>query len=126
MNKLQAYSAFWSGFGWPAYDENSVPASNEQERISRLPYITYETATDDFGRPLALTASLWDRSTEWTSVAEKESQISDFIGRGGRMIAYENGAMWIKRGSPWSQRMAEEGNDTIRRIVLNIELEFID
>ena len=120
MNKLQALHAFWSGFKLPAYDENTVPESAE------LPYITYEVATDDFGDAVALTASLWWRSNSWEDISLKEQEIADYIGRGGRMIAYEGGAMWIQKASPWSQRLSDESSDTIRRIILNISVEYMD
>lgn len=120
MNKIQALHAFWGSFGLKAYDETSVPDGAE------LPYITYEVSSDDFGKSLAQTASLWYRSSSWADITAKEMQIADFIGRGGRMIAYTGGAMWIQKGQPWAQRMAEPSDDMVRRIVLNIEIEFLD
>lgn len=119
MNQIQTLHAFWSGFGLKAYDETSVPDGTE------LPYITYEAGDDDFGHPIALSASLWYRSSSWAGITEKEMQIADFIGRGGRMLAYDGGALWIQKASPWAQRMAEPSDDTIRRIVLNIQLEVL-
>lgn len=127
MNKLQTLQAFWSGFGIPAFDENSVP--DEKERIAlygaAFPYITYDVTVDSFGYSVAQTASLWYRSTSWQDITEKEMQIDEFIGRGGRMIAYDGGAMWIKKANPWAQRLS--GNDdSIRRIVLNLEIQYVD
>lgn len=120
MDKIQTLHAFWSGFGLKAYDENSVPDD------AQLPYITYESSSDDFGNPLAQTASLWYRSSSWNDVSLKEQEISDFITRGGRMIAYDGGAMWIQRSNPWAQRIEEPSDDMIRRIVLNVTVEFLD
>ena len=119
MNAMQALQYFWAGFGWPAYNEYSVPDEVQ------LPYITYEAANDFLGETLGLTASLWDRSPSWGSVMSKEQEISDFIGRGGRAIAFDGGIIWIKRGTPWSQRLDEPSDSMIRRIVLNLEVEFI-
>ena len=120
MNKEQALHAFWSGFDLLAYDENSVPDS------ATLPYITYELAVDDFDHPVGLTASLWYRSSSWADITEKEQQIADYIGRGGRMIAFEGGAMWLGKGSPWAQRMNDPNDEKIRRIVMNVVIEFLD
>lgn len=120
MNKMQTLHSFWSGFKLKAYDENSVPDE------ARLPYITYEVASDSFDNPLALTASLWYRSSSWAEITEKEQEISDFITRGGRMVAYDDGAMWIQKDSPWAQRMNDDSDDMVRRIVLNISIEFLD
>lgn len=118
MNKLQTLQAFWSGFGIPAYDENSVPDE------AQLPYITYDVSVDEFGNSVAQTASLWYKSTSWRDITEKEMEIAEFVGRGGRMIAYDNGAMWIKKANPWAQRMSD--SDTVKRMILNLEIEYLD
>lgn len=118
MNKLQTLQAFWSGFEIPAYDENSVPDE------AQLPYITYDVSVDDFGNSVAQTASLWYKSTSWRDITEKEMEIAEFVGRGGRMIAYDNGAMWIRKANPWAQRMSD--SDTVKRMILNLEIEYLD
>lgn len=120
MNKMQALHAFWSGFGLTAYDEASVPDNTP------FPYITYEASSDDFGGVIPLTASLWYRETGWANITEQEQQISDFISRGGRSVRYDGGAMWIQKARPWAQRMNDPSDDMIRRIVLNVTIEFLD
>lgn len=120
MDKVQTLHTFWSGFGLKAYDENSVPDT------AKLPYITYESSVDSFGNFIALTANLWYRSSSWSEITAKEQEIADFITRGGRMINYDGGAMWIQRASPWAQRLPEANDDMIRRIVLNYTIEFMD
>lgn len=118
MNSIQTLHSFWSGFGLKAYDESSVPDG------AQLPYITYEVASDEFGYPLTISASLWYRSSSWAEITEKEQEISDFIGRGGRMLKYDKGSMWLFKGSPWAQRM-DDPDDMIRRIVLTVTIEFL-
>ena len=59
-------------------------------------------------------------------VQEKEEQIAEFIGRGGVMISYDGGSMWIQKASPWAQRMNDPSDEMIRRIVLNVTIEFLD
>lgn len=120
MNKMQALHSFWSGFGLKAYDENSVPDSTP------LPYLTYESSVSDFGNTLAQTANLWYRSSSWADITAKEQEIAEFITRGGRTIAYDSGAMWIQKASPWAQRLEEPSDDMIRRIILNVTVEFLD
>jgi hypothetical protein len=119
-NKAQAVYEFWSGFTWPAYDENTVPDD------AQLPYITFEAGTSGFNdAPLGLTASLWARSMSWSSVEEKAAEIAAHLGEGGSIVRYPSGALWVKRGSPWSQRLSEPDDDSLRRIVLNIEAEYL-
>ena len=122
MNKVQAYFAFWSQFGWAVYDETSTPDDAE------MPRITLEFGNDDFGHPIALVASLWTRSTSWEAVELKAIQIEQTIAKGGIIVTYNDGgnAFWIERGSPWAQRMADSSDDMVRRIVLNLEVEFLD
>ncbi len=130
MDKIQALNQFWNGFGLPAFDENSVPEYISDEHGNQVklepPYITYEASVDDFGNPLAQTANLWYRSSSWIDVTKKEQEIAEFITRGGRMIAFDGGTMWIQKATPWAQRIAEEGNSEIRRVVLNLQIEYLD
>lgn len=118
MNKEQALHYFWSQFDVPAYDQSTVPED------AAYPRITYECATDNIGAQLILTGSLWDRSTSWKSVTELQHTIEATLGLGGQTIGYDNGLLWVKRGEPFAQRM-NDTDDSIRRIVLNIEVEYL-
>lgn len=120
MDKVKSYTAFWNGFGLHAYDETSVPDN------AVMPYITFEMMEDDFNNTLALTASIWYRSTSWTDSIEKSNEIRNAIGKGGKIVPYDGGAFWIKKGRPWAQHMAEDNDDSVRRTIINIEVEFID
>jgi hypothetical protein len=127
MDKAQALNSFWNSFGLPAFDEQTVP----DEIPDGLPadtwehYITYETITDSIGNSVPLTASLWYRSTAWDAITQKAEEISCYIGQGGALIHYEDGALWIVRGTPFANRMADPASDTTRRILLNITAEFL-
>lgn len=120
MNRDQAVHAFWSGFGIRAYEESSV------ESQAAFPYITHEGSVDYFGREVAQTASLWYRSSDWTDVIAKREEIENAITRGGKIITYDGGAVWIRMGDPWAQRMGDANDDMVRRIVLNYILEYIE
>lgn len=119
MTKEQAYHAFLAAFGWPVYDENTVPDD------ATLPRITYNFSDAEFGDPVAMSISAWDRSTSWVSVTAMKDQIYNAIGLGGKIIPFDGGYIWIKRGQPFSQRMADE-NDSIRRIYINVEAEYLE
>ena len=120
MDKLQALQSFWSGFNLTAYDENTVPDNAE------LPYITYSASVDNFDNPISHTASLWYYGNSWGAITAKEKEIASRITRGGTVVRYDDGAMWIKRGTPWAQRLSDPSNYTIRRVVLNLTIEFLD
>ena len=118
MTKEQAYHAFLASFGWPVYDENTVPDD------ASLPRITYNFSDAEFGDPVAMSVSVWDRSTSWASVTAMKDQIYNAIGLGGKIIKFDGGYIWVKRGQPFSQRMADE-NDSIRRIYIVLEVEYL-
>ena len=119
MDKAQCLHQFWSSFGLTAWDENTVPQS------ATLPYITYEISTDSFDGTILLSASIWYRSQSWAAISQKAEQISSYIGNGGITIPFTDGILWIKRGSPFAQRMGDPDDENIRRILINIEAEFI-
>ena len=68
MDKVQALHSFWNSFGLMAIDESS--AYDERMDIPDN-YITYEVQTSNLGDPVALSASLWYRSTSWADISQK-------------------------------------------------------
>ena len=119
MKKAAAIYQFWSSFGLTAYEENTVPTDAD------FPYITYQLVTDSFDREIPLTASLWYRSESWTAINAKTEEISQKISRGGKIIACDGVAIWLKRGQPFAQSMGDESDDLIKRKYLNITAEFM-
>ena len=119
MTKAAAIYQFWNSFGLTAYEENTVPTD------AAFPYITYQLVTDSFGREVQVTASLWYRSESWTAINAKTDEISQKISRGGKIISCDGGAIWLKRGHPFSQNMGDESDNLIKRKYLNITAEFM-
>lgn len=116
MNKWEALQNFWERFNIPAYDSQSVPDD------ATLPYITYEAQTDSLDGVLSLTSSLWYKSTSWKDISDKADEISDYIGL-GITIPLDTGYLWIVRGTPFAQRLAD--NDMVKRIIINIQAEYL-
>lgn len=121
MDSLKAINTFWNTF-LKAYDENTVPESAMV--VNGGKYITYNVSTSYFDEPVMLSASLWYKSTSWAEITKKAEEIGETIGIGGMVIPCDDGYIWIKRGVPFSQRMSDE-DDTIRRIYINIEVEYL-
>lgn len=119
MTKAAAIYQFWSSFGITAYEENTVPTD------AVFPYVTYQLVTDSFDREIPLTASIWYRSESWTAINAKTEEISQRISRGGKIIACDGGAIWMKRGQPFAQNMGDESDNLIKRKYLNITAEFM-
>ena len=119
MNKAQAIHSFWNSFGIPAYEQTTV----NDEQVGDL-YITYEVVTDSLDHAVPMSASIWHKhSTSWEDVSLKAEQISDALVQ-VKSIPLDTGFMYITRGQPFAQRVADE-DETIRRIYINIMAEFL-
>lgn len=120
-DKAQALYQFWSSFGLSTYDESSVPTGSN---APKFPYITYSVVTDNLGNNVGLTGSLWYRSSSWAAISQKAEEIAKRL-ENLSPIKIEGGYMWLKRGSPFAQRMSDPNDDMIRRIYINITAEFL-
>lgn len=130
MNKQQAYNVFWRQFGVLAFEENTVPDEQTIQKLidageaeSRYPYITYQVLTDDISGAVFPTASIWDKSNSWEKADILSNQIAGYI-QSMNTIKLDDGRMYITKGSPFAQHMGEEGDPSIRRIILNIGVQF--
>lgn len=121
MDKWQVQYDFWSQFGVPAYEENSVPDLKEVI----FPYITYEASGSGFNEPVSVTASIWDKNTSWSRV----DALSDLIEHHIRTMGcpkMDGGRYRVFIGStPFAQNMGDPDNDKIKRKVLNVNFEYM-
>ena len=130
MNKQQAYSAFWNGFGVLAFEENSAPTSDVLKQLAAAAgkptdiYITYQVLVDDLDGKVFPTASIWSKSSSWEKADTLSNTISSRI-EAMSTIKLDNGRMFITKGSPFAQHMGDEGDQTIKRIILNLGIEFL-
>lgn len=120
MDKWQAQDSFWNSFDIPAYDSNTVPEN------AQLPYITYEAFSAPLGVTKMVTASIWYRSRSWRDVSRKADEIAIYIKNMPPSMQIEGGRLKIRlpRDIPFAQRMSDPDTD-IRRIVINVEMEFL-
>lgn len=121
MDKTQTLHEFWSGFGIPAYDEQTVPDDAGEK------YITYSVATDSIGNVVNLTASIWDINTNsWDFVDMKAEEIAKAIAEMyPAAIKMDKGRLFLAKGNPFAQRMSDPSSDLVRRIYLNVQAEFL-
>ena len=117
MTKNAAIQSFFSGFGLDTYPSTSVPTGPD---APSFPYLTYTASTAcELGR-VAVTASLWYRSTSWTALNAKVEQISRAVGT-RTVIECDDGAIIIRRGNPWAQPMGDDTDNMIKRKILTFE-----
>jgi hypothetical protein len=123
MNKSQALHQFWSGFGIPAWDENTVP---EDDAIRGEKYIAYSVSTGSLDDVINLTAKIWDtNTTSWSFVESKAAEIAEHIARMvPPTIPIDNGRLYITEGRPFSQRIPNP-DDLVRGVYINIQAEFL-
>ena len=125
MTKIEALYSFFSSFGIPAYEENSVYAMAESGQTPTFPYLTVEIKTDSFGESdTFISFSLWYRSMVWTDIDAKSAQIAKAIGRVGKFVDYDGGSILIMRSSPWAQAMGDSSDDMVKRYLHSLKLRF--
>lgn len=119
MDKWQAQHDFWSSFGVNAYEEHSVPDG------AGFPRITYEAAMSTFENLVAITASIWTRSTSWTTADLLANQIESYIKSMG-CPEIEGGRYRVFIGNTtFAQKMDDPEDDQIKRIVINVTFEYM-
>ena len=117
MTREGALYKYFSGFGMPAYPSDAVPD------VITFPYLTYETTGGNWGDKVSIAVNLWFHTESETIPNDKTRQISADISLGGLILSYDDGKMWIKRGSPWSISLSDETDPTIKRRQLTIIIE---
>ena len=117
MTKEQALHNFWSSFGIPAYNRRTVP-----EDVT-LPHITYESIDGNFGEQNVVSAIIWDRNTSWNTLNNIRHSIARWLADEGT-IRFDDGLLWIKRATPFSQPYNDGTDDSIIAYVINVEIEY--
>ena len=119
MTKAAALNKFFTRFGMTAYPTSAVP----EDVI--FPYLTYEVATGDIhSGDITIVVNLWFYTQSEKIPNDKVEQIAEAIGLGGITIPYDGGAIWIKKGSPFSQSLNDENNNTVKRRLINLTIEY--
>ena len=122
-DKEAALHQFWSGFGWTAKDENTIP--DNAMTLYGNHYITYSVATAALGVPVLLSGDLWCRDTSWSEITAEAEQIAQALPEGDSyLVPFSGGYLRVYRGSPFTQRIGES-HDTFRRIHINIIAEYL-
>lgn len=120
MRKSQAIRNFWSSFGLQAIDAYTVPTGDDKPEF---PYITYTVSESAIDEPVLLNASIWYRSESWSDIEIKTKEIAERI-KTMNPIKIDDGYITIVGGSPFAQRMDDPSDDLIRRMILNVTVEY--
>lgn len=104
--------AFYSSFGYPAYEVNTVP-----DDVS-LPYITYSYAEPQYQSPVSHYAQIFMRTNSNAPLLTAAGEIVRAIGEGKVL---ENGVV-IRPSTPLVQLMIDEQFPDLRFAYLNLQL----
>lgn len=119
MTKDKALYAWFNNF-MPFYPASSVPGDVV------FPYGTYELITDSlYGGEVGLTVNLWFYTESEADPNAKAQEFAQYIGLGGAVIPCDEGYIWIKRGTPWSQSLTDENDNKIKRRYINVTAEYL-
>lgn len=117
MDKWQAQQAFWESFGLTAYDENTVPDD------AVMPYITYQAVVGSLDGVMVVSASLWYRGNSWAAISQKATEMESSV---NQQIKIDGGYLKIRKPiSNFAQRMDEPNDRLVRRMRLQLEMEFL-
>lgn len=120
MTKSQALFEFFNSFGLKAYPTTAVPDD------AVFPWITYENNIGNAGdAQISCAVNLYYYTDSEADPNAKAEEIAQAIGRGGKLIRYDDGSIWIKRGSPWCLALPDQNDSTIKRRSINITLEYL-
>ena len=120
MTKNKALYAWFNEGEIPFYRASSVP----DDVI--MPYGTYEYIESAFDAgEVGLTVNLFFRTESEAIPDEAAQDLSKRIGYGGVTIPCDEGYIWLKRGSPFSQSVVYEEDPAIKRRYINITAEYL-
>ena len=119
MTKGAALQSFFDSI-MTSYAASSVPDD------ATLPYLTYELITSAWhGGEVGLTVNMWFRTTSEKEPNAAVDRLSKAIGLGGVFLHCDDGVIWLKRGSPWSQSLTDATDKTIKRRYINVTAEYL-
>ena len=106
--------------GVPVYSATSVPDD------AGYPYATVGMAVGSFwDGEVPLPVSLWYYGDSESGPNAGARALATIVGPGGRVLPCDGGAVWVKRGSPFSQSMGDPADDKIKRRYVNLTAEFV-
>lgn len=115
-NTAKALYKFWSGFGIPAFVEDTVPDDVQ------LPYITYQLAEPEWRDPTPLYARIWYKDPSLVQVTNKAKEVKLKIGE-GISIPTDDGCVVINKGTPFLQFQPYETDNDVKVAYVNLMLQ---
>jgi hypothetical protein len=119
MTEIAALKSFFDSIV-TTYPNDNVPDD------AQYPYLTFEPVIGFWEQgAVPVQCQLWHRTESDAAVNKIVRDIAHAIGYGGASVACDGGWLWIKTGSPFAQTIVEHDDDTIKRRLINISVEFM-
>ena len=119
LDKWSAQKVYWSSFGMPAYQENTVP----DDKKDKYPYLTYQAVNGQLGGQLTASANLYYKGTSWATIMQEVGQMEKAI---DRQVFIDGGVMKVRKPlANFAQPAPEASDSKIRRMLLTVEIEFL-
>lgn len=121
MRKDKALYNWFQQFDIPFYPTTALPPA----KGITFPYGTYEPIFGRGGDIVNIAVNLYYLTESEAVPNAKADEIGDAIGMGGVIVECDEGAMWIRTGSPFSQGLLDPDNQNIKRRYIQISIEFL-
>lgn len=117
MDKWQALDTYWNGYGMQAYNELTVPDN------AAMPYITYQAAVGSLDGPMRLSGSLYWRGNSWAWGMQKATAMLKAM---DREIKVDGGYVKFRLPQGFqAQPQTEPSDEQVRRIIFQVDVEFL-
>ena len=117
---LQNFFDEFMGTTGKAYVDTSIPDD------VAYPYCTYQFRQASFGdSPVSITVYLWFYTESEAIPNQRANDLFDQIGIGGTTIRYDDGIMWLTRGTPWCVPVNDSTIKDVRGRYININVEYL-
>lgn len=121
MTPDKALNAYFNTFakknGLKAYPSTSVP----DDII--FPWMTYEFKEAEFNEDVNITVNLWYHTDSEAQPNATARALKKYV-QENSLISCDNGAIWVKIGSPFVQSLTDEVDRSVKRRYINLDLEF--
>lgn len=116
LDKWSVQKVYWSSFGLPAYEENTVPDD------AVMPYLTYQAVNGQLGGVPNASANLYYKGTSWAKIMQEVDHMEKFI---DRQMFFDGGIMKVRKPLQNFAQPMPEAVKNVRRMLLTVEVEFL-
>lgn len=100
----------------PCYVEGDAPTT------AKAPYVTHRIPTSSFGDVNSIEVDVWHTKGHAAEADALCKRLYRALGYGGQMVICDGGAVVLRRGTPFSQPVAD---DKAEHRYINVDIEYL-